>query len=117
MINLVPKKPALAFMIALPLAACGAGVVTTVTNIFDQIQQVADGLCQMKPTFATIDALIKAFGGPPVVDTIAGLFCTQARALVAQQNPKAAIAPDGSAVVSLGVVVINGKPISIQVVR
>jgi hypothetical protein len=101
----------------LALAGCGAGAVQVVQNIYDQIQQASQVVCQLRPTFATIDALIKALGGPPVVDVIAGLFCTQARALSAQRAPKATVAPDGSPAIDLGVVIINGKPVRIQVLR
>lgn len=101
----------------LALAGCGAGTVAVVQNIYDQIQQAANAVCQRRPTFATIDALIKALGGPPVVDVIAGLFCTQAKALRAQMSPKATVAPDGSPAIDLGVVIINGKPVRIQVLR
>jgi hypothetical protein len=110
-------KKAAVIIGGLALAGCGAGVVQVVQNVYDQIQQAANVACQLRPTFATIDALIKALGGPPVVDVIAGLFCTQARALSAQRAPKATVAPDGSPVIDLGVVIINGKPVRIQVLR
>jgi hypothetical protein len=103
----------------LALAGCGAGVVTTVTSIFDQIQQAARTACGYTFAFATIDALIKALGGPPIVETISGILCTQARALVVQEVPKAAGADPatGRTTVVLGTVVINGKPVTITVLR
>jgi hypothetical protein len=110
-------KKALVVIGGLALAGCGAGTVAVVQNIYDQIQNAANIACQLRPTFATIDALIKALGGPPVVDVIAGLFCTQARTLQVQQAPKATLTPDGVAAVDLGVVIINGKPVRIQVLR
>jgi hypothetical protein len=99
------------------LAGCGAGAVTTVTSIFDQIQQTARTVCGYTFAFATIDAIIKALGGPPVVETVAGLLCTQAQQLQAQRAPKASVTPSGQRTLDLGVVVINGKPVRIQVLQ
>src|SRR4051812_49141339 len=90
----------------LALAGCGAGVVTTVTSIFDQIQQEAATLCGYRPTFDTIQAIITALGGPPIVSTVAGLFCTQAKALAAQRAPKATVTASGTAAIILGTVLI-----------
>jgi hypothetical protein len=111
------RKLLIASGLALSLAACGAGTVAVIQNIYDEIQAASQALCGFRPVFATIDAIIKALGGPPVVDTVAGVFCTQARALASQQAPKAAVAtPQGSALV-LGTVIINGKPVTITVLR
>jgi hypothetical protein len=101
----------------LALAGCGAGAVTTVTSVFDQIQQTARTVCGYTFAFATIDAIIKALGGPPVVETIAGLLCTQAQQLQAQRAPKASVTTSGQRALDLGVVVINGKPVRIQVLQ
>jgi hypothetical protein len=111
------RKIIIASGLALSLAACGAGTVAVIQNIYDEIQATSQALCGFRPVFATIDAIIKALGGPPVVDTVAGIFCTQAKALASQPAPKAAVAtPQGSALV-LGTVVINGKPVTITVLR
>jgi hypothetical protein len=74
-------------------------------------------VCGYTFVFATIDAMIKAFGGPPVAETIGGLLCTQARALAAQQAPKGAVATEQGSAVVLGTVIINGKPVTITVLR
>jgi hypothetical protein len=110
-------KKAAVIIGGLALAGCGAGVVTTVTSIFDQIQQTARTVCGYTFAFSTIDAIIKALGGPPVVETIASLLCTEARQLQAQQPPKAAVNSAGQEVLDLGVVVIGGKPVRLQVLR
>jgi hypothetical protein len=101
----------------LALAACGGGAAVVVADIFDQINAVTKTVCGYTFVFATIDAMIKAFGGPPVAATIGGLLCTQARALASQQPPRAAVAADGSPVIVLGTVIINGKPVTITVLR
>lgn len=101
----------------LALAGCGGSAAVVVANIFDQINAVTKTLCGYTFVFATIDAMIKAFGGPPVAETIGGLLCTQAQALSAQRAPRAAVAPDGAPVVILGTVLINGKPVTITVLR
>jgi hypothetical protein len=88
-----------------------------VQNIFDQINAVTRKVCGYTFVFATIDAMIKAFGGPPVAETIGGLLCTQARALAAQQAPKGAVATEQGSAVVLGTVIINGKPVTITVLR
>lgn len=111
------RKFLIASGLALSLAACGGGAAVVIQNIYDQIQEASLKLCQMRPIFATIDAIIKALGGPPVVDTVAGIFCTQARALASQQAPKASIATDQGSAVVLGTVIINGKPVTITVLR
>lgn len=111
-------KKALVVIGGLALAGCGGvSAVNVVQNIYDQIQAAAAQVCQLRPTFATIDALIKALGGPPIVDVIAGVFCTQAQSLRSAQAPKATVAPDGAPVTDLGVVIINGKPVRITVLR
>ncbi len=110
------KKFLIASGLALSLAACGAGTVAVVQNIFDQINAVTKGLCGFSFTFSTIDAMIKALGGPPVAETIGGILCTQAKALQASQAPKAATSSEGPAVI-LGTVIINGKPVTIAVQR
>jgi hypothetical protein len=102
----------------LALAGCGGGAAVVVANIFDQINAVTKTVCGYTFVFATIDAMIKAFGGPPVAETIGGLLCTQARALASQQAPKAAgVTAGGQATVTLGTVIINGKPVTITVLR
>jgi hypothetical protein len=111
------RKLLIASGMALSLAACGAGTVAVIQNVYDQIQAASQALCGFRPVFATIDAIIKALGGPPVVDTVAGIFCTQARALAAQQAPKAAIATEQGSAIVLGTVIINGKPVTITVLR
>lgn len=111
------RKFFLASSLALSLAAC-AGAPAVITNIFDQIQQASNALCGYRPTFDTIDAIIKALGGPPIVSTIAGIFCTQARQLAAQQSPRPmGVASNGEGVVNFGTVIINGKPVTITVLR
>jgi hypothetical protein len=112
------RKHLFAAGLALSLAACGGGAAVVIQNIYDQIQAASQALCGMRPIFATIDAIIKALGGPPVVDTVAGIFCTQAKALMAQNiAPKAAIATEQGSAVVLGTVIINGKPVTITVLR
>jgi hypothetical protein len=111
-------KKAAVIIGGLALAGCGGGAATVVTSIFDQIQQAASALCGYRPTFDTIQAIITALGGPPIVSTVAGLFCTQARTLTAQQAPRAAgVTPSGEGVINLGTVIINGKPVTITVLR
>jgi hypothetical protein len=102
--------------LSLSLAACGS-VPAVVGSIFDQIQQEAKRICGYTFVISTIEAIIKALGGPPIVETIAGLLCTQAQTLADQRAPKAATAPDGSAALDLGTVIINGRPVRIQVLR
>lgn len=111
------RKILIASGLALSLAACGAGTVAVVQNIYDQIQAASQALCGYRPVFATIDAIIKALGGPPVIDTVAGIFCTQARALTAQQAPKGVVATEQGSAIVLGTVIINGKPVTITVLR
>jgi hypothetical protein len=65
------RKIIIASGLALSLAACGAGTVAVIQNIYDEIQAASQALCGFRPVFATIDAIIKALGGPPVVDTVA----------------------------------------------
>jgi hypothetical protein len=102
----------------LALAGCGGGAAVIVANIFDQIQQAGRIACGYTFAFATIDAMIKALGGPPIVETIAGLLCTQAKALqVSQPAAAKAVVADGKQAVDLGVVIINGKPVRITVLR
>lgn len=102
----------------LALAGCGGGAAVIVANIFDQIQQAARTVCGYTFAFTTIDAMIKALGGPPIVETIAGLLCTQAKALQASQPASAkAVVVNGQQAVDLGVVIINGKPVRITVLR
>jgi hypothetical protein len=103
----------------LALAGCGAGsVVPVVTSIFDAINSYTLAHCGYSFAFATIDAITKALGGQPVADVIGGLLCTEARTLQAQQAPKAAgVTATGQSIVDLGTVVINGKPVRIQVLR
>ena len=110
------RKLLAAVGLSLSLAACGSAPAV-VTSIFDQINAFTKGLCGFSFTFSTIDAIIKAIGGPPVAETIGSLLCTQAKALAAQNAPKAAVAPDGSAALDLGTVIINGKLVRIQVLR
>jgi len=110
------KKLLAAIGLSLSLAACGSAPAV-VTSIFDQINAFTKKFCQYEFTFTTIDAIIKALGGPPVAETVGSLLCTQARALAAQQAPKAATAPSGEAALDLGTVIINGKPVRIQVLR
>jgi hypothetical protein len=111
-------KKAAVILGGLALAGCGAGVVTTVTSIFDQIQQTARTVCGYTFAFSTIDAIIKALGGPPVVETISGLLCSQAKALqVSQPATAKAVVVNGQQAVDLGVVIINGKPVRITVLR
>jgi len=110
------RKLLAAIGLSLSLAACGS-VPQVVANIFDQVNGFTKQFCQASFTFATIDAIIKALGGPPVAETIGSLLCSQYRALQAQQGPKAAgSAPEG-AFVDLGTVIVNGKPVRIQVLR
>jgi hypothetical protein len=111
------RKLLIASGLALSLAACGGGAAVVVQNIFDQINVVTRKVCGYTFVFATIDAMIKALGGPPVAETIGGLLCTQARALAAQQPPKTGVAADGAPVTVLGTVIINGKPVTITVLR
>jgi hypothetical protein len=102
----------------LALAGCGAGVVPVVTSIFDAVNTYTLAHCGYSFAFATIDAITKALQGQPVADVIGGLLCTEAKQLAAQQAPKAAgVTATGQSIVDLGTVVINGKPIRIQVVR
>jgi hypothetical protein len=101
----------------LALAGCGGGAATVVTSIFDQIQAASSALCGYRPTFDTIDAIIKALGGPPIVSTVAGLFCTQARQLAAQQLPRGVVATEQGAAQVLGTVIINGRPVTVTVLR
>ena len=110
------RKHLIAGGLALSLAACGAGTAVVVGNIFDQINAVTKGLCGFSFTFSTIDAIIKALGGPPVAETIGSILCTQAKALQAQQAPRAATSSEGPALI-LGTVLINGKPVTIAVQR
>ena|SRR6476620_5733616 len=111
------KKHVVAIMVAGALAGCAG--LTSVLSVIDQIQQGAKQLCGYEFTLNTIDAIIKALGGPPVISTIEELLCTQARTLVASQAPKAtgAVAPTGQSVISLGTVLINNKPVPIQILR
>jgi hypothetical protein len=109
------RKIIIASGLALSLAACGAGVAP-VQSIFDQINSVTKGLCGFSFTFTTIDAIIKALGGPPVAETIGSLLCTQAKALQASQLPRVATSSEGPATI-LGTVIINGKPVVIAVQR
>lgn len=101
--------------LALSMGAC-ANAPAVIQNIFDQVNAVAKVICQETFVFSTIDAMIKAIGGPPVAETIASILCTQARALKAQQAPKAAMSSEGPATI-LGTVIINGKPVTIAVQR
>jgi hypothetical protein len=110
------RKFIIASGLALPLVACGTGTAVVVQNIFDQVNDVTKTICGYTFVFSTIDALIKALGGPPVAETVAGILCTQARALASQQAPKAAASSEGPALI-LGTVIINGKPVTIAVQR
>jgi hypothetical protein len=98
------------------LAGCGGGAAVIVQNIFDQVNAFTRGLCELSFTFTTIDQMIKAIGGPPIAETIGGILCTQARALSAQQPPRAALSSEGPAAI-LGTVIINGRPVTIAVQR
>jgi hypothetical protein len=99
------------------LAACGS-VPAVVTSIFDLVNAYTEAHCGYTFTFATIDAVIKVLSGQPIADVVGGLLCTQARALAAQQAPRAAAmaTPQGPAI-ELGTVIINGKPVTITVLR
>jgi hypothetical protein len=109
------RKLLAAIGLSLSLAACGSAPAV-IGNLFDQIQQAAKAICGYTFVYATIDAIIKALGGPPVVETVSGLLCSQAKALAAQQAPKAGAAAEGQTL-DLGTVIINGKPVRIQVLR
>jgi hypothetical protein len=112
------RKFFLASGLALSLAACGGAPAVVVQNIFDAVNVFTKGACQLSFTFSTIDALIKALGGPPVAETIGGLLCTQAKILLAARAPKQlGVTTSGEAAASLGTVIINGKPVNIVVLQ
>jgi hypothetical protein len=112
------RKFLLASGLALSLAACGGAPAVVVQNIFDAVNSFTKGACQLSFTFSTIDALIKALGGSPVAETIGGLLCTQAKALLATRAPKQlGVTTAGDAATSLGTVIINGKPVNIVILQ
>lgn len=104
---------------ALALAGCGGVVVPPVVqSIFDQINAFTRAACGYSFTFTTIDNIIKALGGPPIVETVGSLLCTQAKQLAAQQAPKQlGVTTNGQAAINLGTVIINGKPVTITVLQ
>jgi hypothetical protein len=112
------RKIIIASGLALSLAACGS-VPTIVASVFDLVNDYTLKHCGYTFASATIDAVIKAFGGQPVDDVIGSFLCTQAKMLTAQQGPKAAtvVTPTGEVGTVLGTVVIGGKPIKIVVLR
>jgi hypothetical protein len=102
---------------ALALAGCGS-VPVIVASVFDLVNAYTLKNCGYTFASATIDAVIKAFGGKPVEDVIGSFLCTQARTLTAQQAPKAAVVtPTGEVGTVLGTVVINNQPIKIVILR
>jgi hypothetical protein len=112
------RKFLLASGLALSMAACGGAPAVVVQNIFDAVNTFTKGACQLSFTFSTIDALIKALGGPPVAETIGGLLCTQAKALLATRAPKQlGVTTAGDTATSLGTVVINGNPVNIVILQ
>jgi hypothetical protein len=103
--------------LALSLAACGS-VPAIVASVFDLVNDYTQKHCGYTFASATIDAVIKAFGGKPLEDVIGSFLCTQARALAAAQGPKTAtVTPAGEVGTLLGTVVINNQPIRIVVLR
>jgi hypothetical protein len=113
------RKLLIASGLALSLAACGGGVgpvPAPIQNIFDQINAFTRQACGYTFVFSTIDQIIKALGGPPIIETVGGLLCTQAKSLALQQAPKAGVSSEGPAAI-LGTVIINGKPVTIAVQR
>lgn len=110
-------KKAAVIIGGLALAGCGS-VPVIVASVFDAVNDYTLKNCGYTFASATIDAVIKAFGGQPIEDVIGGFLCTQARTLTAQQTPKAAtITPTGQVGTVLGTVVINNRPIKIVVLR
>jgi hypothetical protein len=111
------RKLLIASGLALSLAACGS-VPTIVASVFDLVNSYTQKNCGYTFASATIDAVIKAFGGKPIEDVIGSFLCTQARALAAVRAPKATtVTPTGEVGTVLGTVIINGKPVTITVLR
>jgi hypothetical protein len=101
----------------LALAGC-ASAPLIVASVFDVVNAYTLKTCGYTFASATIDAVIKAFGGKPIEDVIGSFLCTEAKVLTAQQSPKAAtVTPTGEVGTLLGTVVINGQPIKIVVLR
>jgi hypothetical protein len=86
--------------LSLALGACGgaSNIPSVITNIVDTVGQISRGLCQLAPTAATIDAIIKAMGGTPVASQIAGFFCANVQQLRQTTIPKFVKSPDGQVV-------------------
>lgn len=113
------RKLLIASGMALSLAACGGAVgpvPAPIQNIFDQINAFTRKACGYNFVFSSIDQMIKALGGPPIVETVGSLLCTQAKALALQQAPKAGVSSEGPAVI-LGTVIIKDRPVTIAVQR
>jgi hypothetical protein len=111
------KKLIIASGLALSLAACGSAPAI-VASVFDLVNSYTQKNCGYTFASATIDAVIKAFGGKPLEDVIGSFLCTQARALAAGVAPKATtVTPTGEVGTLLGTVVINNQPIRIVVLR
>jgi ribosomal protein L12E/L44/L45/RPP1/RPP2 len=85
------RKFVIASGLALSLAAC-AGAPAIVASVFDLVNAYTLKNCGYTFASATIDAVIKAFGGKPLEDVIGSFLCTEARALAAARGPKAATA-------------------------
>lgn len=99
--------------LSLALGACGGAttIPSVITNIVDAVGQISRGLCQLAPTAATIDAIIKAMGGTSAAEQIAGFFCANVQQLRKTTIPKFVRSPDGQIVRYFGDATINGKSV------
>lgn len=120
-----------AFVMASSLGGCGnnpgAGTIDPGTpDLGDLVRRITLGGCQLEPVAFTIAQLIVALALPAALpieqkaQLIADAFCAQIRQIRAAQAQGLRAAPvptfdqHGVPVINYGVVLINGKPVTIQ---
>lgn len=110
---------------SLMLAGCGAGSFnpdTTTTNFIQAATVAAKTFCGLLPTASTLAQIVLALALPAgvpveqVASAAAHAFCDQVAPIVAQRAGRRAIEPStGRAVTDYGQVIINGRPVNVQV--
>jgi hypothetical protein len=133
--KVLPRRTFLAGLATAPLAACGhapaPGLDPTTINIVQRVSVLARGFCGALPTADTIAAIVSALlpalgpigAGAAIVEQVAlataHAFCDALPKAVAQSQlrggPRHFRDATGKAVTDYGPVIINGKPVPIQV--
>lgn len=131
----LPRRTFLAGLTTAPLAACGrapvSGLDPTTVDIVQRVSVLARGFCGALPTADTIAAIVAALlpalgpigAGAAIVEQVAlataHAFCDALPRAQAQSalrgGPRRFRDAVGKAVIDYGPVIINGKPVPIQV--